>query len=688
MNASDPPCATLLRKLERISRNESVLLTAAEGRDLLRLIHELDVDRFELEARDEQLRRTARELEASRREFAELYASGPVAFVKLSIKGMITKVNAAACNLLPDFGAHLVGAAFSQCVAPPDRGIFFRNMKEIASSNRTGSFEVRLNRGAEAKEWPTVYLQVAPYLDPEGNPGHWNLAFFDVSERKRLENELRRERELLALAVDSGGIGIWSYDEKTRRTYWNDQLYRLLGVEPRKGGMEDGETFFEFIHPEDRQGILQGTRAVIEAGSDRLELEFRIVRGDGRVRWLASRGTVERDESGQVTRLQGVNFDITDKKRYEIEIRESRAQFRSVLENALDAAYRRDLQAGSYDYVSPVFDRILGYPLAEVEEMTAEVLLGLVHPEDRTRATAEMEAALRAGVGRIEYRMRRKDGVYIWVADQFTIQRDDAGRPRHRTGVLRDISGRKCTELELAAQRKTLTTKLAELEQRNEELAEYAYIVSHDLRAPLRAVRNYVDFLTEDLDGRLSGDQQTCLEGLRKATSEGLALIDDLLAFALVGQKPEAPEKIAISELVREVLSLLSLPDKSLVTVRDGCPPVTADRSLLKQILKNLIENGLKFNSSDAPRVEVSGRYTADHRIEIRVSDNGIGIAPRYREQVFRVFQRLHPSSVHGGTGIGLAIVKKAAANLGGSVSLDSTPGQGATFILDLPWKT
>ncbi len=681
MPTNDPAYKSLRKKAEKIANGEENGLPEEEQLDLLRLAHELEMAHVDLEVQNEQLRHVGRELEAARNEFYDLYESAPVAFLSLSPKGLITRANSAARNMLYPAVGHHTGIVFSQVVMPRDWRVFFASMKKIAERGKPGSFELRL-RGKEGRV-RHVHLQAAAKYDAQRAFTHWDLAIFDITEQKRLEKELRDSRKQLFLATSAGGIGIFIQEMKTRKAYWNDQLYRLLGLTPQTG-TEEGETFFQLIHPEDRKGVLQNTASLFELGRT-IDLDFRIIRADGHIRWLAAKGTLHRDDARRPLLIQGTAFDITEKKRSEIELQENRERFRSVLEHSLDIAFRRNLQTQRYDYISPVIEEVTGFSKSEIGEMGSDELMALVHPEDRTRAASEMEKAYRSGMGKLEFRFQTRDGRYVWMSDHFSIQYDDEGRPLYRIGVMRDITDQKQTEKELAEQRRALSVKVDELEQSNRELSEYAYAVSHDLKAPLRAVRNYADFLIEDLEDQLSGEQKIYLEGIKTALSQGDALIRDLLNFSRIGQVMEAPEEVDLEEAVGEVCEMLTLPEEAKVSVHSGCPPLITTRSLLMQILINLIGNGIKFNDSDVKRVEVWCRPVPIDRVELLVKDNGIGIGERYKQRVFRVFQRLHTPKEYEGTGIGLAIVRKAAANLGGSVRLESTPGQGSTFIVDLP---
>jgi len=680
MTDNDRARNRLREKAAKIVRNESLGLTKEEQFDILLLAEELETAHIELEAQNEQLRELSRALEASRAEFVDLYESAPVSFVTLDPAGIIKRANAAARQMLTGNEHSMVGYAFTSFVAPEDHRLYFEN-KRPDQENNVAVFHLRLvtSRGRRLH----VHIQTLARYDPQGKLEQINLVFFDVTKQKRLEEELRASRETLAMAARSGGIGIWSYDLKTCKSTWNEQLYLLLGMAPRQGPEEE-DAFFKYIHPEDRKGILGNFQTLIKSG-DEIDLEFRVIRADGHIRWLASKGSVQPDGDGRPASFQGVNFDITEKKRNEIELQESRERFRSVLEHSLDIAFRRNLQTQRYDYISPVIEEVTGFSKSEIGEMGSEQLMALVHPEDRTRAASEMEKAYRSGKGKLEFRFQTKDGRYAWMSDHFSIQYDDKGRPMYRIGVMRDVTDQKRTEDELAEQRRVLSEKVTELEQSNRELSEYAYAVSHDLKAPLRAVRNYADFLIEDLEGQLSGEQKIYLEGIKTALFQGDELIRDLLNFSRIGQVMEAPEEVDLEEAVGEVCEMLTLPEEAKVSVHSGCPPLITRRSLLMQILMNLIGNGVKFNDSDVKQVEVWCRRVPMDRVELVVKDNGIGIGERYKQRVFRVFQRLHSPKEYEGTGIGLAIVRKAAANLGGSVRLESTPGEGSTFMVDLP---
>ena len=552
----------LQKIVDRISGGEDFDLTEEEQLELLRLTHELQHYRYklekvqgELENKDEQLRKLSRELETAGIDLFDYLEFIPVAFVKLSQNGIVENVNSAARQMLSESERTLLGVPFSNFVKPEDLGIYFGRVKGGATKNSLSNFELRMV-GAKNREFH-AHIQVEPKFEPAGKFSHWHLAIFDVSDARLQNLRLKEVHEQLQLAAQAAELGVWNYDLASGTSKWNAHLYRLLGLEPREGP-EDGERFFEFIHPEDRAGSIASITTVINSTEDHIKEEFRIVQADGKIRWLAARGRIYRDENGRQVRISGINYDITERK------------------NAEEAVRLTQLQ---------------------------------------------------------------------------------------------------------------LTMQLAETERVNEELSQYAYAVSHDLKGPLRAIRNYAEFLYEDLADTLTGDQKKYLEGLKTAVDQGDNLINDLLHLSRIDRVSLEMEAVDVPGTVAEIRSLLALPAEVEITVEMKWPDFSVDRTLFKQILQNLISNGVKFNERNPKRIVIGYQAASEDTIDIFVRDNGIGIEPQYQEQIFRIFQRLHTDRAYEGTGIGLAIVQKATNKLGGSVRLESEPGKGSTFTLRLPRK-
>jgi light-regulated signal transduction histidine kinase (bacteriophytochrome) len=229
--------------------------------------------------------------------------------------------------------------------------------------------------------------------------------------------------------------------------------------------------------------------------------------------------------------------------------------------------------------------------------------------------------------------------------------------------------------------------RTAELQTANQALEGFSYSVSHDLRAPLRAVSGYTQMLEEDYGARLDDEGRRLLRFVSGSAQRMGQLIDGLLTFSRLGRQPVHAVQVEMRSLVREVADELA-PDHPAAHINLGeLPEATGDRMLLRQVWANLIGNALKYSAkSESPRVEIGGRAD-DGEIVYWVGDNGAGFNMRYADKLFRVFQRLHGEHEFSGTGVGLAIVERVIARHGGRVWAEGEVNRGAKFFFTLPRK-
>jgi light-regulated signal transduction histidine kinase (bacteriophytochrome) len=271
----------------------------------------------------------------------------------------------------------------------------------------------------------------------------------------------------------------------------------------------------------------------------------------------------------------------------------------------------------------------------------------------------------------VELAGRRKDGAEFPLELSLGAARMDGGMSF--TGIIRDITERKRIE--------------AALQTTNAELESFSYSVSHDLRAPLRAIHGFARILLEDHHTQLDAEAQRLLGGIDQNTRRMGQLIDDLLAFSRLGRKELETRRVDMAELADSIAGDLrrSEADRALEVKVFPLPPAQGDRALLRQVLSNLVQNAAKFTRGrDPARIEIGFRPNGSQTVYY-VRDNGAGFDTRYAEKLFGVFQRLHRAEEFEGTGVGLAIVKRIVQRHGGRVWAEGKLDQGATFYFTLP---
>lgn len=315
------------------------------------------------------------------------------------------------------------------------------------------------------------------------------------------------------------------------------------------------------------------------------------------------------------------------------------------------------------------------------EQVLGRSVYDFMLPEDHERCRAIIRKVLETGVpDSYDIRSYADTGPQWYVVRIGPIR--DEGRIVGFTIITTDVTNLKKAQLQLEQ-------SLRELEQSNRELESFASVASHDLQEPLRKIQSFGERLKAVTAGTLPPDGQDYLERMESAATRMRRLIEDLLAFARVTSKAQPFVRVELSTIAREVLSDLEVSiDQAKATVSVGeLPALEADPTQMRQLLQNLLSNALKFRREDAaPALAIEASVDKEAgRCELRVRDNGIGFEEKHAEKIFNLFQRLHGRGKYEGTGLGLAICRKIAERHGGTISAQSTPGQGSAFTIHLP---
>jgi PAS domain S-box-containing protein len=355
---------------------------------------------------------------------------------------------------------------------------------------------------------------------------------------------------------------------------------------------------------------------------------------------------------------------------------------RRALATSKDGPYRKLIEGLPVG----VFVAALGGEILEANPAFA-AMLGFSEPEEVARlnfpeffalpsagATWQTQIEASRSIGNLDVQLRRVDGVLMWARISSWVVEDVATGICHIQGIVEETE-------EYHAAQEELANRTHALARSNDELEQFAYVVSHDLQQPLSLVSSYLELLADGCEGKLDSEEQTFLERATAGAVRMQEMVDAVLGYARVDSRSGAFSPVDLENVVREVEATLAeeIESANAVITHDALPTVVAEESQMEQLLQNLIANALKFAGDLPPRVHIS---TEERKTEwvVSVRDEGIGLDPESADRIFIMFQRLHTEEEYPGTGIGLAICKRIVQRHGGRIWVESEPKKGATF--------
>jgi len=532
-----------------------------------------------------------------------------------------------------------------------------------------------------------VELSAFMIRDAQGKPLCLATVTRDITDRKQAEATLRASETRLKEAQRIAHIGSWELDLTDNQLTWSDEIYRIFELDPNRFGASY-EAFLEAIHPDDRDRVNQAYSDALAARIP-YDITHRLRMTDGRIKYVRERCENEYDAQGNPVRSLGTVQDVTELQEAEQQLRAYQEELETlvaertsqvqdqaaIIDQIHDAVVSTSLE-GYITGWNRGAERMFGYTQAEAIGQH----IGMLYFDPDLLLQQVVTPLQQKGVHDVEVTMRRKDGSPFEGHLSLSMRQDRQGKPYGMIGYTMDITKRKRAE-------QLLARRSEELEATNRELEAFSYSVSHDLRAPLRAIDGFSQAIVEDYGGRLDETGRNYLDRVRTATQRMGRLIDDLLNLSRVTRAPMQPAHLDLSGMASEILAQLgeAHPERQVATVIEPHLRAWGDPGLLHAALENLLSNAWKYTGRQAQaRIEV-GHEVIDGETVYFVRDNGAGFDMRYADKLFGAFQRLHHPDEFAGTGVGLATVKRIVHRHGGRIWAEGTPDHGATFRFTLP---
>lgn len=568
----------------------------------------------------------------------------------------------------------------------------------------------------------TIDFSIKPFQDEQGKVVLLIPEGRDITEAKHAQQALKSSEERYRLIAENSSDLISIQTSEGIYRYVSPACRQLLGYEPEQ---MIGHSMYEFFHPEDATAW-QKTSALTSQLPESYTHSYRIRCQDGRYIWFETTNRNIYYSTRQIQEVISISRDITERKQAEAEIAqlneklEERVKDRTaqleaanqIKDRLLERERKAQEQIKLYaDIVSNMQVAVFVWQSKEPNNShslrlvatnpTATELTGISTEEFLDRSLAECFPRLAAAevpqrcIEVIRSGQERDLGEIDCFYEPFvekTFALKAFPLPNRMVGLMvADITHRKESEqilqqkaTELAQLNSMLFNTTLQLEKRNQELDQFAYVASHDLKAPLRAIANLSQWLEEDLEDKLDEDTKYQMNLLRGRVQRMENLINGLLQYSRVGRIKLEPEPIVLEQLIGEIIDSLEMPPEFTIKIEGQMPTLVTERLPLQQVFSNLIINAIKHHHRPDGKVTISALEQKQF-YEFSVADDGPGIDPQYHDKVFVIFQTLEARDKTENTGIGLSIVKKAIESQGGKIKLESQLGKGTIFRFAWP---
>ncbi|MFV8361137.1 PAS domain S-box protein [Flavobacterium sp. LS1P3] len=494
----------------------------------------------------------------------------------------------------------------------------------------------------------------------------------DITEKTLVEQSLINSNKLLDESQSIAKIGSWKFDLATDDLVWSKAHYNIFELEELSSDKLFA-AYRERIFPDDLEILDNLNHDKLDIDQD-FKISYRIVLPGNRLKYILEIGKPIKNEKEQIIGLQGSIMDVTEKTLAELKIAEKAKEINDI-RAALDESSIVSImnKNGVFSFVNDNFCTISKYTKEELVGKDQRIISGDLSP-DFTRTI--YKTIINGNVWKGEIRNLAKDGTYYWEKTTIVPFLDEKGKPYQYIAISADITDQKSAE-------ENLKVALLNLGKTNKELDQFAYVVSHDLKAPLRAINNLSEWIVEDMPD-MPKEVSTNFDLLRGRVMRMENLINGVLDYSRIGRVEIANETIDLKLMLSQIVDSIVPMEGFEITIDGNFPIIVSQGILLQQVFSNLISNAVKYN--DKPLGKIGCHYksvTGFHQFTIK--DNGPGIEQEYHEKVFKVFQTIEARDVKESTGIGLSIVKKITEEIGGTIHIESEQNKGCSFIFTMP---
>jgi len=658
--------------------------------EALRLLGRQVLSHLELRRKVAELSRSLEEhgeieerLRTSEVFFQTLVETLPQNIIRKDAAGRFTFANRKFCES--------IGRPLGDILGRTDFDLFPRELAEkYHGDDQNVMASQRALDTVEAHETPSgqtllVHVLKTPLYDAAGRVVGVQGIFWDVTERRRVEDELAKERDLLRALLDNIPDRIYFKDTASRFVRCSQSMAERLGVaDPRQ---VVGKTDFDFHPPDQAQDYFNDEQRVLASRQPLINKLERQTDANGREIWASVTKVPILGRTGEVTGLIGLSRDVTQLKQTEQALRQAEEKYRTIYENSVEGIFQTT-RDGHFISANPALARLYGYAspdelVAALTDIEHQLYVDPTRRDDFARLMRE-----HGSVTGFESEIFRKDKSRIWISESARTVKDPEGNILYYEGIVEDITARRQTE----AEREKVRQAALETAQTK---AQFLANMSHEIRTPMNAITGMTGLLQ---DTRLSPEQRDYVDTIRASTEALLDIINHILDFSKLEAGKVALEVIDfdLRDTLEDTAEMLAerAHAKGLELICHLAPGLTTrlrgDPLRLRQVLANLLSNAIKFTERGQVLLEAKALEDSPGRALVRceVTDTGIGIPPEAMARIFQEFTQADGSTTrkYGGTGLGLTISRQLVGMMQGRIGVTSEQGRGSTFWIETPF--